>query len=123
MTTVPNDLESRRRAVARAFRAVARNPDRTTGKHAGRSADVAPLEQRVAALAERVDELTRVVNALRPADVSAIPIVHVIEEEAPANRVSVPPVTAGRISNQAFDVLLGTVSADVPGVGAEPRIA
>jgi hypothetical protein len=105
--SVPNDLDSRRRAIARAFR---------TG---GRSDELAELQRAVAALTQRVEELSREVEAFRRRE-PGHPQPALSDEEPPGGRVSVPPVTAARISNQAFDVLLGTVSRETE---PESRIA
>ena len=116
---MPKDLESRRRAIVRAFRSSARTADRGDD-----SADVAALKRRVSTLEQRVAELTRVLDGLASHDFTSLPVSAVPDEEPPAGRVSVPPVTAAKISNQAFDVLLGTVpSRETPAVEAEPRIA
>jgi hypothetical protein len=106
--SVPSDLDSRRRAIARAFRA------------SSRADDVATLQQTVAGLAARVEELAREVEALRRLDAARAWAPAANDEEPPAGRVSVPPITPAKLSNQAFDVLLGTVPRDV---GAETRIA
>ena len=107
---MPHDLDSRRRAIARAFRATAR------------ADDVTVLNRRIDELSHQVDELSRAVDALRRP--SAQPtVVHIpvtpmqesaVDEEPPGGRVTVPPITAARISNQAFDVLLGAVSDREP---------
>src|SRR4051794_21455980 len=115
---MPHDLDTRRRAIARAFRAAARGEQRPSAR-----SDIATLRDTVAALERRVDELVREVEALRTprqeSMLDRLPITTPPEDEAPAGRVAVPPVTAGKISNQAFDVLLGTVNKDV----ADSRIA
>ena len=105
--SVPNDLDSRRRAIVRAFRAGAR------------ADDVGALQRAVKTLTHRVEELAREVEGLRRPEVGH-PQAPAPDEEPPGGRVSVPPITPSRISNHAFDVLLGTVTRDVQ---AESRIA
>src|SRR3954447_7731103 len=114
-----HDLDTRRRAIARAFRAASRGEQWPSAR-----SDIAALRDTIAALERRVDELTRQVETLRtPREVSMLDRLPIAppppEDEPPAGRVAVPPVTAAKISNQAFDVLLGTVKNDA----ADSRIA
>lgn len=96
---VRNNLELRRRAVARALRG-ANNDERDASR-------IRVLRDEVDVLRRRVDELSRQVESMRQQPV--IPMLHQpIDEEPPAGRAVVPPVTPARISNQAFDILLGT---------------
>jgi hypothetical protein len=105
---VPNDLEARRRSIIRAFRAGGRASERTD--------EIKLLQQTVTALSRRVDELTGELRALQHgAAIRSAPAFVASEEahadeEPVAGRVSVPPITPARISNQAFDVLLGAVT-------------
>jgi hypothetical protein len=92
---VPKDLESRRRAIARAFRASAR-PN-----------DVATLHEQVATLTGRVDLLANELAAMRRGDVLPPMSGTDDDEEPPAGRVSVPPLMPAKISTRVFDVLLG----------------
>jgi hypothetical protein len=115
---MPHDLDTRRRAIARAFRAAARGDDRPARN------DMAELKQTVDGLQQRVEELAKQLEELRgPRDVAMLDRLPIIppppEDEAPPGRVAVPPVTPAKISNQAFDVLLGSVSERV----ADTRIA
>jgi hypothetical protein len=76
------------------------------------------LARRVDALAASLDELrsrdSRTDDRVALAD--SVPVIPMApDEEPPAGRVSVPPVTAATISNHAFDVLLGSVSGSVSG--------
>src|SRR5436853_4311695 len=120
---MPNDLESRRRAITRALRRATRSDDRPAPA-SDTDVDVTALEQRVTDLVERVDDLARIVEALQTTQPALIPVTSFVEDEPPAGRVSVPPVTPAKISTQAFDVLFGTVpSREADEVGAEPRIA
>jgi hypothetical protein len=99
---VPTDLDLRRSAIIRAFRATTRDDDS------------AVLRRRVDALAARVDELATELAALRCTVEPAPPVSTggtIAGEEAPAPRITVPPVTPAKISDQALDVLLGTVRA------------
>ncbi|MFL6239618.1 MAG: hypothetical protein ACJ735_09055 [Actinomycetes bacterium] len=75
------------------------------------------MRQTVIALAHRVEELSREVEALRvrPEGVrpDSLPVgAPLADEEPPGGRATVPPVTPAKLSSQAFDVLLGTVSTD-----------
>jgi hypothetical protein len=133
-TTVRNDLESRRRAISRALRGASRpvpapQSDHQSGEQSDRQSDrhseIATLHRAIESLAGRVDELGRAVEELRGRTVA--PVLATIpvtpppaDGEPPASRVSVPPITPAKLSTQAFDVLLGTVDADVE---AQSRIA
>ena len=101
---MPNDLDVRRRAIVRAFR--------TGSPITERADDIHRLQQTVAALSRRLDELTEEVRAIRHgAAVRAVtPPTAAADEEPLAGRVSVPPITPATLSNQAFDVLLGAVT-------------
>ena len=101
---MPNDLDVRRRAIVRAFR---------TGSHNTQTADeIQRLQQTVAALSRRLDELTEEVRAIRhgAAVRAATPTPPTADEEPLGGRVSVPPIAPATLSNQAFDVLLGAVT-------------
>ena len=111
---MPNDLDARRRAIVRAFRAGGRASEHTD--------EINRLQQSVTALNRRLDELSENMRAMQHRAVvhtvpPAIPADEAHADEEPiAGRVSVPPITPATLSNQAFDVLLGAVSeASRPG--------
>ncbi|MDX6286183.1 MAG: hypothetical protein QOG53_1668 [Frankiales bacterium] len=110
-TDIPlkRDIESRRLAIIRALRgreavapgstAVTEVPD-----------DLGVLTETVSDLATRVDQLSRDLSVLKSSTVVRhhIPeMPHVVDDDEPISRASVPPVTPAKISNHAFDVLLG----------------
>jgi hypothetical protein len=99
---VPQDLDSRRHAIARALR-------NATSSRAS-EAELTSLRSSVAALERRVEELAHEVAALRTSRASAPPIEFAHFDDEPVSRVAVPPVIPAKISNQAFDVLLGVVA-------------
>lgn len=110
------DLESRRLAIVRALRGrhLAASPASTAVApplvDEAVSAHMSELSETVSDLATRVDQLARDLSSLR----SSAPVRHHIPElphdpddDEPVARRSVPPVTPAKISNHAFDVLLG----------------
>jgi hypothetical protein len=116
---VKKDLESRRVAIARALRGRERPSARPVvdpGPAADPAGDtdvraaVTSLTQSLSALSRRVDELSQELADAR----TATPARHhvpempaVVDEDEPVARASVPPLTAARMSEHAFDVLLG----------------
>jgi hypothetical protein len=121
-TNVRNDLESRRRAISRALRGAQRS---AVPQPFGEQPDIAKLHRAIDSLNSRIDELASAVEELRGRTVA--PALDTIpstpppaDDEPPASRISVPPITPARLSTQAFDVLLGTVGVDVE---PESRIA
>ena len=107
--SLKRDIESRRLAIVRALRGrevVAAAPPVDSALRG----DLGTLTETVSELASRVDELSRDLSVLRSSTAPRhhIPETpHVPDDDGPAIRASVPPVTAARISDHAFDVLLG----------------
>jgi hypothetical protein len=68
------------------------------------------LSETVSDLATRVDQLSRDLSSLRsttPVRHHIPEMPHVADDDEPMTRTSVPPVIPAKISNHAFDVLLG----------------
>jgi hypothetical protein len=102
------DIESRRLAIIRALRGreATRVPTAAPEVHG----DLGVLTETVSDLATRVDQLSRDLSVLRSSTsmrhhIPEMP--HVVDDDEPTSRASVPPVTAAKISDHAFDVLLG----------------
>ena len=103
------DIESRRLAIIRALRGRVADVPAATVDSATRG-ELGTLTETVSELATRVDELSRDLSVMRSSTVVRHHIpetAHVADDDEPPSRASVPPVTAAKISDHAFDVLLG----------------
>jgi hypothetical protein len=111
------DLESRRLAIIRALRgrgavATPPAPERAPEPVQQPARDeLGTLKETVGDLASRVDQLSRDLSVLRT---TSAPRHHIPEtphvaddDDEPAVRASVPPVSAETVGTHAFDVLLG----------------